>query len=236
MYENVYVVAPTKLAVNNEGLAIDDAIILPNGYKEYLQKFHGGSYCGIAEVWKPEKILKENEERRTTWTDTPWWESDLLALGVDKNYLQIASSLEGDSLIFHQQSKQLYFLNRGNLTVKGAGQTLLEGLTAFVENVAKHPFKTPFFLTDGNEILYYQTSPETISYEDLVESVTELKIHAKSEVYDFDAYFFTPEIQGLINIYDAGCGEIYIFVYGNANSNSMLIERLQHHFAKWDVQ
>ncbi len=201
------------------------------GYLEYRNLFNDGTYCGIVKVFTERKIIEEHLEFkiRVSEIDNAWWITETLTPQKFTESYLIADSLDGDSLLFHPPENAFFFLNRGKLLVQSAGNSLLSALTVFVEGAYNHAFNVPFFLPNDLEISSYQADPENTSYSELVNAVDLLNFHSKSDIHDYEAYFFIEELSGLLHIYDTG-EEILILLFGVAQANPSIVEHLEKLF------
>jgi hypothetical protein len=229
MYEHIYRVGkkPSLLSVESIVKAEKDlGFTFPMGYKEYVTELGNGYYCEIANVYFPEQIVENYKNHWEQWSEEYWWESELWTREIARQCMPIAHSLNGDHLLFHAQSEQFYYLNRGTIEVFKAGSTLQNALDIFVSTSMRHPFNIPFFIPESyTSCLFYLTYEEELDCQKISVELQRLSVHSKSDEHDYDIYLYVPEILGLIQIYDTGV-EVTVSIYYEDGMNTEMVARI----------
>jgi len=143
-FENVKIIDPyvekgwtaelkLTLATSNEVDVVEAKLntSFPLGYKEYVTTFGLGEYCNYIRVEMPSKILSEHEEHQQ-FLDKYWfWElgEEILSKEKAKESIEIASTVDGDVIIFHPtNSSELFVLPRHDDMLYRIGSNLYEAI------------------------------------------------------------------------------------------------------------
>ena len=104
---------------------------LPSGYREFATLLGRGEYCNFIRVDTPDEIEKEWKNRQEFLNEYFFWEMGEQVLSKEKivESIQIASTIDGDVIIFHpSNSGRLYVLPRNGDMLYEIGSNLYEAI------------------------------------------------------------------------------------------------------------